>query len=452
MKKQKAENIHTVPRFAKGKLAPINRKSVPFGKFVMKLPVAPIVDLAPNYIYPMDGNDLVGDCVVAGWDHFRQVVTGLLCGEQKNFTQDEIWNFYKTQNPKFDPNGTESTNGPGSSSDCGMNVQFFLEYLQSQKLILGFARINPANEAEMKSAIDLGLGIITGVVLTEVQMAQYENGYWENIPGSPIDGGHCIPLVGYTGNPDDFTCVTWGKLVNCTENFISKQMDEAWFVLMQEHVDHPNFRNHFDLQGFSDAVCAITEGKIVIPVPKVEPGFTLPKFMTFYKNTPYAATAEACFDAVAIALAEAGILSDMTLIGALATARIEIGNKSYVPIRESISQAKANADYCKPGNSLENIPGSNDGYFFRGGGLPQLTGRKNYLHYAKVLNVAIDTNPDLMLNLGVSARVLAEFFKENGIDIECNNKNWNNVREKVNGGYNGLSDFIGVVNDFLSVI
>ncbi len=271
--------IHTFPGFAKGKRAPEKRDSVRFGNFLTTLPTAPIVDLAPNFSYPMDGNDTVGDCVVAGWDHFRQVITGLLTGTQKNFSQNQIWDFYKTQNPNFDPNGNASTNGPGSNSDNGMNIQTFLSYLQRQKFILGFASIDYTNEAEMRAAVWLGLGVITGVVLDEAQMGQFQNGVWDNVSGSPVDGGHCIPLVGYINSPDDMTCITWAKAVQCTRPFILKQMDEAWFILMQEHVDHPSFRNHFDIAGFSKAVSAITNGKINIPMnPKPKHTFAVNLF------------------------------------------------------------------------------------------------------------------------------------------------------------------------------
>jgi hypothetical protein len=44
---------------------------------------------------------------------------------------------------------------------------------------------------------------------------------------------------------------------------------------MQEHVDHPSFRNHFDLVGFAQAVSEITGGKVVIPVnPTLKIGST----------------------------------------------------------------------------------------------------------------------------------------------------------------------------------
>jgi hypothetical protein len=253
--------------FKTGKRDPLpERPKVSFGQFLTTLPTAPLVDLAPNYSYPMDGNDKVGDCVIAGWDHFYQVVTGLLEGTQKNFTQDQIWTFYKTQNPNFDPSGSPTTNGPGSSSDNGMNIQIFLEYLVNNKYILGFASVDWKNEAELKAAIYLGLGVITGVKLQSAQMSQFNSGVWDTDPNSSIEGGHCIPLVGYLGTPDQISCVTWAKIINCTQPFIINQMDECWFVLTEKHIEHPNFRDSFNLKAFSDAVATITNGKVIVPI------------------------------------------------------------------------------------------------------------------------------------------------------------------------------------------
>jgi hypothetical protein len=267
-----AKNIHSILGFAKGKRTPSKRVSVPFGNFITSIPPSPLVDYSPNYIYPMDGNDAVGDCVVAGWDHFRQVVTGLLTGTQQNFTQDQIWSFYKTQNPNFDPNGISTTNGPGSSADAGMDIQTFLEYLVAQKYILGFASIDYTNEAEFKAAVYIGLGVITGVVVRDIQMNQYNQGTWDYVVSSPVDGGHCVPFIGYLGQPSDqVTCVTWARLINCTQAFITNQMDEAWFILTQAHVDHPGFRNNFNLAAFSQSVSDITNGKVIIPVPTTPP-------------------------------------------------------------------------------------------------------------------------------------------------------------------------------------
>lgn len=237
-----------------GKKDPLNKQSLAFGDFLTVYPTAPLVDFAPNYSYPIDLNDQYGDCIVAGWDHTRQIITGLLCGTPQNFTQAQIIDFYKTQNPNF------------PAQDDGMSMQLFLEYLTTNGYIKGFAKIDHTNDAQMKAAMYLGLSIMTGVQLQAAQQTQFASGTWDYDPNSPIDGGHCINAAGY--NTGIYDVVSWGKLIAATDTFIAKQMDEAWFILMQEHIDHPGFRNHFDLQGFATAVSQITDGKVVIPLPK----------------------------------------------------------------------------------------------------------------------------------------------------------------------------------------
>lgn len=274
MENGEATNIHSFPGYAKGRRAPTRRRSLSFTDFLRSVPTVPLVDTAPAFTFPMDGNDRVGDCVIAAWDHARQVITGLLTARQLNFTQDQLWDFYKTQNPKFDPNGSPETNGPGSPADNGMDIQLFLEYLVAHKYILGFAAIDPHNEQEMKAATYLGLAVITGVVLDQAQMQQFVSGTWDYVASSPEDGGHCIPLIGYAAVPDEQTCITWAKPVQCTEAFISHQMDEAWFILMQEHIDHPGFRNHFDLAAFSAAVAQITDNAVNVPTASANFVFT----------------------------------------------------------------------------------------------------------------------------------------------------------------------------------
>lgn len=257
-------NIHSHPGLTKGKRNPSRRDSIKFGDFITSLPPAPLVDQIPIFNYPMDGNDTVGDCVVADVDHALQIINGLLTGVQKNFTQEQIWEFYKTQNPNFDPHGTAQTNGPGSSADNGMDIQIFLEYMVSKKYILGFASIDWTNEVELRAAIYIGLALVAGVQLDHIQMSQFELGVWDNVPNSLLDGGHAIPYMGYQPTPDEYSCVTWAKIIQCTKQFVQVQTDECWFILTQAHLDHPNFRDNFDLTGFKKAVAEITNNKINI--------------------------------------------------------------------------------------------------------------------------------------------------------------------------------------------
>jgi hypothetical protein len=250
-----------------GRRPPIpGRAAVPFGRFLTAAPEHPTVDLdAGQFDYPMDLNDAWGDCVVACWDHVLQAIHTLLGGSYANLTEQQILDLYRTQNPDFDPAGTADTNGPGSAADGGMVIQTFLEHLVATGLILGFAKVDHRDAQETQAAVYLGLGLMVGCVVDQAQMTdQFDEGVWDYAPGSPEEGGHCIARVGYGGAR--WRDVSWAKLLQVTGSFDAHQVEELWFVLVQAHVDRPDFRAHFDLPGFAAAVKQITGGKVVIPV------------------------------------------------------------------------------------------------------------------------------------------------------------------------------------------
>jgi len=169
----------------------------------------------------------------------------------------------------------------------------------------------------------------------------------------------------------------------------------------------------------------------------------LSHFLSFYKGQSNEQSARECYLAVEHALWEERILTPLTLIGALATVRVEVG-KNYKPIREFAS-GEAYEGRLDLGNTE---PG--DGIKYVGKGLIQLTGRANYANYGKRLGVDLLGNPDLALDLKVSAKILAMYFKDRKVNVACDAKDWEFARRKVNGGLNGYSEFIKVINQFLS--
>lgn len=87
----------------------------------------------------------------------------------------------------------------------------------------------------------------------------------------------------------------------------------------------------------------------------------------------------------------------------------------------------------------------NDGWYFRGGGPKQTTGRKN----TKLASIAIfgdDTlmhNPDLLATPAVGALASAVYWRDQrprGIDAAALRNDYREVRRLVNGGSNGLED------------
>lgn len=170
--------------------------------------------------------------------------------------------------------------------------------------------------------------------------------------------------------------------------------------------------------------------------------FTKDKFMSFYGVN---LDAQACYDSVRIALENDGVLSDLTLIGALATVRTEVG-RAFKPVLE-LSNGQQYEGRLDLGNTQ---PG--DGPKYKGRGYIQLTGRSNYTNYGSIFGIDLVNNPDLALTVDNSSKVLSRYFKDRSINLACEAKNWVLVREKVNGGHNSLDVFLSIVNQYLSLI
>jgi hypothetical protein len=199
------------------------------------------------------------NCGPTGVDNLRRLITQLLTGTEVDATWAEIVAWYRSQNPDFDEAD------PGGPGDRGVELQKLLAWLVKQRVILGFAAVDPHDDDELRAALYLFLGLYCGADLQQAQQAQTDAGTWEYVPGSAEWGGHCFIAVGYEA--DSFTVVTWNVLVEMTKAWRQHQLDEVYVVLLPEHVQHPDFRAGFDLAKFAAAYTQIT-GR---PFPDVTP-------------------------------------------------------------------------------------------------------------------------------------------------------------------------------------
>jgi hypothetical protein len=152
---------------------------------------------------------------------------------------------------------------------------------------------------------------------------------------------------------------------------------------------------------------------------------------------------EAVWPLVVAALGEQGILSRNVEIAAAATIRVEVG-AAFRPIKERrANQAKQPQVWA-----LQNRYWASG---FYGRGLVQITWDENYRTVGKRLNLDLVGNPDLALDPGVSARILADFFRSHGIHLAADAGLWSKVRRRVNGGEWALDEFLGYVADLLEV-
>ena len=98
------------------------------------------------------------------------------------------------------------------------------------------------------------------------------------------------------------------------------------------------------------------------------------------------------------------------------------------------------------GGRMGNI-NANDGYYFRGRGAIQLTGRSNYKAFEKWLGLK---NNEIMLNPDL---VWSKYYIESAIFFFDINNLWNisdvkTLTKRVNGGTNGLADRISRTNKY----
>lgn len=191
------------------------------------------------------------------------------------------------------------------------------------------------------------------------------------------------------------------------------------------------------------------------------------QFLSFYKGTPNETSASLCYDAIEKALFEQGILSRNTLIGALATIRVESG-KAYKPVRENLNydakglmaifskyfptvelanqyarQPEKIANRCYANRMGNGDEASGDGWKYRGANFIQYTGKDNWN--------SIGMTPENCLDHDIGAKSVAVYFKNRKVNIACDNLDWKEVRRLVNGGYNGLNEFTIVVDQFIKI-
>jgi hypothetical protein len=225
--------------------------------------------------WQMLGNDVAGDCNAVTWANMRRLVTATLTTEYYP-SQAQVWQFYQTQNPGFDPNGTSDTDGPGSKDDQGMDVQTGLEYLHATGgpdgvKAVAFAKVDPTDITEVKAALAIFGGLWLGVQVLAANQTEFSEGQpWTDVAGSPIDGGHAILGGGYD-TTGDVKFITWAQETEFAGSFWNgvvngtPLVEEAWVVIWPEHLGTTAFEQGVDEAQLAADYQALTGQQLVIP-------------------------------------------------------------------------------------------------------------------------------------------------------------------------------------------
>jgi hypothetical protein len=222
-----------------------------------------------------------GDCVAVWWANTRRMVTKVIGGTEKYPAWPQVLAVYRTQNPQFDPAGDPSTTGPGSPADGGMDIQTLLEGLAKAPgpdggQLAGFASVDYTNPDEVEAAVAAGGVVCYGVNVQDAQMTEFNNSQpWNPVPGSQVDGGHCVAGGGYgtsaPGSPaqmaGEYKFITWAEETSFTPAFLSQLVEEMWFPVWTEQLGTREFQAGVDAQAFAAEYTLITGRPFPVPVP-----------------------------------------------------------------------------------------------------------------------------------------------------------------------------------------
>jgi hypothetical protein len=258
-----------------GRRPPKNAPALRFASFLAgRVPEHPSHEdyLAKLPGWQMLGNDVAGDCNAVTWANLRRLVTASLATEYYP-SQAEVWKFYQTQNPDFNPAGTKDTNGPGSKDDQGMDIQTGLEYLHGTGgpdgvKAVAFAKVNHTDMAEVKAALAIFGGLWLGIQVLDANQKEFKEGKaWTDVRGSAIDGGHAILGGGYA---TDIRFITWAKETKFAESFWNgvvkgnPLVEEAWVVIWPEHLGTKSFEEGINQAQLAADYQALTGSALVL--------------------------------------------------------------------------------------------------------------------------------------------------------------------------------------------
>ncbi len=185
----------------------------------------------PTKLFPMDGNDTLGDCTCAAMAHAITTFRGLI-KQKEIMAKAAVVKLYM-----------HLTNGV----DSGLNELDVLNYWRQNAVdgdqILAFVKIDPKNHTHIQQAIQLFGGVYLGFQVQENALQEFD-AHQPWTPGKLTNDGHAVYAIGYDAN--GVTVLTWGNTQKGTWAWWDECVDEAYAILPPE-AKNPDFAPGFDL-------------------------------------------------------------------------------------------------------------------------------------------------------------------------------------------------------------
>ena len=195
----------------------------------------------PKALFPMDGNDTLGDCTIAALAHATTVYHGLL-GKKKIIGRSAVVKLYY-----------HLTGGP----DTGLQELDVLNYWRQNKVsgdeILAYVSVDVKNHTHIQQAIQIFGGVYIGFQVQENCIEDF-NARQPWTPGPLTQDGHAVVAVAYDST--GVTVLTWGNTQKATWAWWDECVDEAYAILPPEAKD-PEFRPGFNSTQLATDLAAV---------------------------------------------------------------------------------------------------------------------------------------------------------------------------------------------------
>jgi len=185
----------------------------------------------PTKLFPMDGNDTLGDCTIAALAHADTTFNGML-GKEKIMAKQAVVKLYY-----------HLTGGV----DSGLNELDVLNYWRQNQVagdeIITYVSIDPKNHTNIEQAIHIFGGVYLGFQVQQNCIDEF-NKHQPWTPGPLTNDGHAVYAVGY--DPTGVTVLTWGNTQRGTWAWWDECVDEAYAILPPQ-ARNPKFAPGFNM-------------------------------------------------------------------------------------------------------------------------------------------------------------------------------------------------------------
>jgi hypothetical protein len=195
----------------------------------------------PTTLFPMDGNDTLGDCTIAALAHAVTLYRGLT-GTRRIMAKPAVVKLYM-----------HLTGG----IDSGLAELDVLNYWRQNAVdgdkILAYAAIDVKNHTRIQQAMQIFGGVYLGFQVQQNCVEEFDQGKpWT--PGPLTQDGHAVFAVGY--DQAGVTVLTWGNTQKATWDWWDECVDEAYAIIPPE-ATQPGFAPGFNFDQLQADLSAV---------------------------------------------------------------------------------------------------------------------------------------------------------------------------------------------------